>query len=209
MIRILIADDHAVVRQGIRQILALDPDLAVVDEAADGWQLIEKLRNCDCELLLTDLSMPGPSGLALLERVRKERPGLPLLVLSIHGESQIVVRAIKSGADGYVTKDSEPGILLAAVRLVAGGGHFVSPALAQKLVFESAVAGSPPSERLSDREYEIFLLIVQGRRLNEIADSLHLSPKTISTHKQRIMRKLGVESAAALVRYAIEHGLAT
>lgn len=206
MIRILIADDHAVVRQGIRQILALDAGLQVVDEAADGWQLLDKLRTCDCGLLLTDLSMPGPSGLTLLERVRKERPGLPVLVLSIHGESQIAARAIKSGACGYVTKDSEPDVLLAAVQLVAQGGHFVSPELAQKLVFETAQA-SPPSERLSDREYEIFLLIVQGKRLNEIAESLHLSPKTISTHKQRIMRKLGLDSAAALVRYAIEHGL--
>ncbi|AFL75928.1 response regulator [Thiocystis violascens] len=208
MIRLLIADDHAVVRQGLLQILALNEDIRVVGEVADGWQVIDWLRTADCDLLLTDMSMPGPNGIALVKRVKEEHPGLPVLVLTIHGESQIAARVLKAGAGGYVTKDSEPAILLAAVRQVASGGHFVSSDLAQRLVFETGLAGDvPPCERLSDREYDIFLRIVQGKRLSEIAEALHVSPKTVSTHKMRLMQKLDVKSNTELMRYAIQHGL--
>ena len=208
MIRILVADDHAVVRQGIRQVLGLDSSLSVASEATNGWEVIEQLRSGEYDLLLTDMSMPGPSGVNLVKRVKEECPGLPILVLSIHGESQTAARALKAGAAGYVTKDSEPATLLAAVIKVARGGHFVSPELAQKLVFETGLGGeTPPCELLSDREYEIFLQIVRGKRLNEIAESLHLSPKTVSTHKMRLMQKLELETAAEMVRYAFRHGL--
>ncbi|EXJ14956.1 response regulator [Imhoffiella purpurea] len=208
MIRILIADDHAVVRQGIRQVLALGADFEVVAEAKDGWEVIEMLRDGPVDLLLTDMSMPGPSGVELLKRLKEERPGLPVLVLSMHGEAQVAARAIKAGANGYVTKDCEPAALLNAVRRVARGGHFVSPELAQRMVFETGLGSeAPPHESLSDREYEIFLHLIKGQRLNEIAEELHLSPKTVSTHKMRIMQKLDLKSAAELVRYGIERGL--
>ena len=208
MIRILIADDHAVVRQGVRQVLALDADLLVADEAGDGWQILEKLRSGRFDLLLTDMSMPGPSGVELVRRVKDEHPAMPVLVLSMHGDSQTAARGLKAGASGYVTKDSSPTTLLAAVRKVAGGGQFIEPELAQKLVFETGLGGeAPPHEVLSDREYEVFLMIVQGRNSNDIAEALHLSPKTVSTHKMRLMQKLELESTADLVRYAFKHGL--
>lgn len=208
MIRILIADDHAVVRQGLRQVLALAADFQVAGEARDGWEVVDKLRAGGFDLLLTDMSMPGPNGVDLIKRVRDEHPRLPVLVLSMHGESQIAARALKSGASGYLTKDSEPALLLAAVRKVAAGGRYIDPTLAEKMVFESGLAGeAPPHEQLSDREFQIFLLIAQGRGLNDIAGELHLSPKTVSTHKMRLMQKLDIHSTSELVRYALTHGL--
>lgn len=208
MTRILIADDHAVVRQGIRQILALGADLIVAGEATDGADVIERLRTERFDLLLTDMSMPGLSGVNLVKRVKDLWPDLPVLVLSMHSETETAARVLKAGANGYVTKDCEPAVLLDAVRRVAGGGRAISPMLAEKLVFEGGDAtDAPPCQRLSDREYEIFLHLVRGERLNEIAEILHLSPKTVSTHKMRIMQKLEVRSAAELVRHAMEHGL--
>ena len=210
MIQVLIADDHAVVRHGIRQVLALDKNITVTGEATNGWEVLEKLRGGEFDLLMTDMSMPGPNGVNLVKRVKDESPRLPVLVLSIHGECQTAVRTLKAGAAGYVTKDSELEILLEAVVTVARGGRFISPELAQKMVFETGVGGeTPPYELLSDREYEIFLQIVQGKRLNEIAETLNLSPKTVSTHKMRLMQKLELETAAEMVRYAIRHGLIT
>lgn len=208
MIRIVIADDHAVVRQGIRQVLGLNGDMQVAAEARDGWELIDMLKLGEFDLVLLDMSMPGPSGVTLIKRLKEEYPNLPILVLSMHGESQVAARALKAGAGGYVTKDCEPAELLHAVCQVAIGARFILPNLAQKLVFETGLAGEPPAhERLSDREYQIFLHIAQGKRLHEIADSFHLSPKTISTHKMRIMQKLDLKSTADLVRYAIGQGL--
>lgn len=208
MIRILIADDHAIVRQGIRQVLALAAEFQVVDEAKDGWEVVDKLRRGGFDLLLTDMSMPGPSGVDLIKRVKDEHPKLPILILSMHGESQIAARALKAGASGYITKDSEPPLLIGAVRKVAGGGRYIDPAVAEKLVFETGLAGeSQPHELLSDREYQIFLMIAEGRSLNDIAEELHLSPKTVSTHKMRLMQKLNVQSTSELVRYALIHGL--
>lgn len=207
MIRILIADDHAVVRQGIRQMLALGSDLAVTGEARDGWEVMERLKSGDVDLLVTDMSMPGLSGLNLIKRVKELWPSLSVLVLSMHGEAQVAARAIKAGANGYVTKDCEPEALLEAVRRVARGGRAISSGLAEKLVFEGGgTTDAAPSERLSDREYEVFLRLIKGERLSEIAESLHLSPKTVSTHKMRILQKLELKSAADLVRYAMKQG---
>ncbi len=208
MIKILIADDHDVVRKGIRQVLALDPTLLVADEAKDGWQVLEKLRSGIFDLLLTDLSMPGPSGVELVKRVKDEHPKLPILVLSIHEECQTATWVLKAGASGYVTKGSESGTLLKAVRNVTAGARFIEPELAQKMVLERGQSNdAPPHELLSEREYEVFLLILQGAHLNEIADTLHLSAKTVSTHKMRLMQKLEVETTVELVRYAIKYGL--
>ena len=209
MIRILIGDDHAIVRQGLRQVLALEPELELAAEAKNGWEVIELIRTSSPNLLLLDMNMPGPSGVELIKRVREEAPRLPILVLSMHGESQIAGRAIRAGAAGYLTKDSEPETLIHAIRQVAGGAHYVEPAVAERLLFDpSPQDASAPHAALSDREYQVFLMLVQGRGVVEIADALHLSAKTVSTHKFRLMQKLGLDNLSDLVRYALKHELA-
>lgn len=208
MIRVLIADDHAIVRQGLRQVLALAPDLELAGEAKDGWEVIDKVRSDHLNLLLLDMTMPGPNGVELIKRVREEAPRLPILVLSMHGESQIAGRAIKAGAAGYLTKDSEPETLISAIRQVAGGAHYIDPAVAARLLFDAKPDDTEePHLALSDREYQVFLLLVQGRGINEIGDALHLSAKTVSTHKFRLMQKLGMDNISDLVRYALKHRL--
>ena len=208
MIRVLIADDHAIVRQGLRQVLALAPELELAGEAKNGWEVIEQIRASNLDLLLLDMNMPGPNGVELIKRVREEAPRLPILVLSMHGESQIAGRAIKAGAAGYLTKDSEPETLIIAIRQVAGGGRYIEPAVAARMVFDTAPSeNEQPHLSLSDREYQIFLLLVQGRGINEIGEELHLSAKTVSTHKFRLMQKLSIDNLSDLVRYAIKQGL--
>lgn len=208
MIRILIADDHAIVRQGLRQVLALADDMRLAGEARDGWEVVEQIRGGGFDLLLTDMTMPGLGGFDLIKRVREEAPQLVILVLSMHGESQVAARAIKAGAAGYLTKDSEPETLLAAIRQVVAGGHYISPELASRMAFatQSATADEPHSS-LSDREYQVFTLLARGFGVNEIADEFHLSSKTISTHKFRLMQKMNLASLSDLVRYAVKHGL--
>jgi DNA-binding NarL/FixJ family response regulator len=208
MIRILIGDDHAIVRQGLRQVLALMPELELAGEAKNGWEVIELVRSCAPNLLLLDMNMPGPSGVDLIKRVREEVPRVPILVLSMHGESQIAGRAIKAGAAGYLTKDSEPEILIHAIRQVASGAHYIEPAVAERLLFESSPKDAAPHTTLSDREYQIFLMLVRGRGVVDIAEALHLSAKTVSTHKARLLKKLGLDNLSDLVRYALKHELA-
>ncbi len=209
MIRILIADDHAIVRQGLRQVLSLAPDFELAGEAKDGWEVIEQVRGGNLNLLLLDMTMPGPCGVELIKRVREEAPRLPILVLSMHGESQIAGRAIKAGAAGYLTKDSEPETLITAIRQVAGGAHYIEPAVAARLLFDAKPDDvEQPHLALSDREFQIFLLLVQGLGINDIGAQLHLSAKTVSTHKLRLMQKLGVDNLSDLVRYALKHDLA-
>jgi DNA-binding NarL/FixJ family response regulator len=208
MIRILIADDHAVVRQGLRQLLSLAPEFVVAGEARNGWEVIDRVRQGELDLLLLDMTMPGPSGVDLVKRVQDEAPRLPILVLSMHGESQVAGRALKAGAAGYLTKDCEPEELLGAIRQVAGGGRYIAPDLASRLVFESiAEPGATPEKLLSEREYQIFLMLARGRGINDIAEDLHLSAKTVSTHKFRLMQKLGLDSISQLVRLALSHNL--
>ena len=209
MIRILIGDDHAIVRQGLRQVLALMPELELVGEAKNGWEVIEQVRAASPSLLLLDMNMPGPNGVELIKRVREEAPRLPILVLSMHGESQIAGRAIKAGAAGYLTKDSEPETLIYAIRQVANGAHYIEPAVAERLLFSaSPTETAAPHATLSDREYQVFLMLAQGRSVVDIAEELHLSAKTISTHKARLMKKLGLDNLSDLVRYALKHELA-
>jgi DNA-binding NarL/FixJ family response regulator len=209
MIRILIADDHAIVRRGLRQVLSLEPELELAGEAKDGWEVVEQVRAGNLNLLLLDMNMPGPNGVELIKRVRECAPRLPILVLSMHGESQIAGRAIKAGAAGYLTKDSEPETLIAAIRQVAGGAHYIEPAVAARLLFDTpSLDTDQPHLALSDREYQIFLLLVAGRGVNDIGEELHLSAKTVSTHKLRLMQKLGVDNLSDLVRYALKHELA-
>jgi DNA-binding NarL/FixJ family response regulator len=206
VIRVLIGDDHAIVRQGLRQVLALMPEVELVAEAKNGWEVIELVHSCAPDLLLLDMNMPGPSGVELIKRMRKETPRLPILVLSMHGERQIAGRAIKAGAAGYLTKDGEPENLVFAIRQVAGGAHYIEPAVAERLLFDlSPNDVAAPHVTLSDREYQVFMLLVQGRGVADIAEELHLSAKTISTHKARLMKKLGLDNLSDLVRYALKH----
>ncbi|WP_027214605.1 response regulator [Burkholderia sp. WSM2232] len=207
MINLLIADDHPLVRGGLKQIIETTPDIVVAGEAAQGSEVIEKLRTCQVDLLLLDMTMPGISGVDLIRRVRAERPSLPLLVLSIHNEAQVVSRALRAGATGYVTKDSNPDVLLAAIRRLAEGGRFIDPKLVEGIVFETYSGDAPPHEILSDREFQVLQMLALGKSLNEIADAFALSAKTISTHKMRLMQKLGLANNADLIRYAIRHGL--
>ncbi len=209
-IRVLVADDHALVRQGLRQVLSFSNELSLAAEARNAWEVIERVRDGGLDVVLLDMSMPGPSGVELIRRLRAEAPRVPILVLSMHAEAQIAARAIKAGARGYLTKDSEPELLIDAIRQVGRGGNFIDPALATQLVFEmGSTTDEAPHANLTNREYQVFLALVQGRGQVEIAQELNLSPKTVSTHKFRLMRKLGVDSLSELVRYAIRHGLAT
>jgi DNA-binding NarL/FixJ family response regulator len=207
MIRILIADDHAVVRSGLKQIVATAADTIVVDEAASGADVLAKLRTNAVDLLTLDMTMPGISGVDLIRRVHAEYPAMPILILSIHNEAQVVSRALRAGASGYVTKDSDPEILLAAIHKLAAGGRFIDPQLVDAIVFERHSGDTPPHGILSDREFEVLRLLAAGKSINEIADAFALSAKTISTHKRRLMQKLGLSNSAELIRYSIRHGL--
>ena len=207
MTNILIADDHAIVRSGLRQIVATAADLAVSAEAADGAEVLNKLRRNPVDLLLLDMNMPGISGLDLIGRVRIEWPTLGILVLSMHNEAQVASRALKAGASGYITKDSDVDILLAAIRKVAQGGRFIDPSLVDAIVFRTHNAGEP-HEVLSNREYQVLQRLAAGESINDIAQTLSLSAKTISTHKVRLMRKLGLDNNIDLARYAIKHSMA-
>ncbi|MEX3639525.1 response regulator [Paraburkholderia sp. BR14320] len=207
MIRILIADDHAIVRGGLRQIIATTSDIVVVAEAAQGSEVIDGLRSRAVDLLLLDMTMPGISGVVLIRRVRAEHPSLPVLVLSIHDEAQVASRALRAGATGYLTKDSDPEVLLAAIRKLAEGGRFLDPKLVDAMVFDTQRDDVPPHKVLSDREFQALQMLAAGRSINEIAETCTLSAKTISTHKMRLMRKLGLSNNAELIRYAIRHGL--
>lgn len=207
MIQVLIADDHAIVRGGIRQILSLSGDISVVAEATDGSEVMALLRQQSCDLLLMDMTMPGICGIDLISRIRSHWPELPVLVLSMHNEAQIATRALRSGASGYITKDSDPEKLLQAIRKVAGGGRYIDPVLAEQIIFNNSDNERSPHTLLSDREFEIFNLLVAGLGVNDIAERLVISNKTVSTHKTRMMKKMQAGSVADLVRYAVEHHL--
>ena len=213
MTRLLIADDHTLVRDGLKQILAAAADLVIAGEAVDGDQALAKVREGDFDLVLLDLSMPGLSGIDLVKRLKLEKPRLKILVLSMHGEQQYAVRAYKAGASGYLTKDSASAQLVAAIRKIAAGGIYISPAGAEQLAMGAAMGakagnvGDLPHRALSDREYEVFRLLVGGTSITDIGEALHLSVKTVSTHKTRILQKMNMTSTAELVRYALEHKL--
>ena len=200
------ADDHAVVRRGLRHILETTPDLAIADEAASGTEVMEKLQAGEFEVLLMDVSMPGTDPVDLIKRVKAQHPRVAVLVHSMHAEGPVASRMLKAGASGYITKDSEPEQLLAALRKVAAGGRYIGAELAQQLAFGNG-AGRPLHELLSDRESQVFFLLASGKALKAIAKELHLSPKTASTYKTRIMQKLNLQSDAELIRYALANQL--
>ena len=209
MIRIVIADDHAIVREGLKRIVSEDPELVIEAEAADGNEVVRLVREREFDVLVTDLSMPGRSGMELIKLVKSEKPRLRILVLSMHQEAQYAVRAIKSGASGYLTKESAPAQLVLAIRKIASGGAYISPEVAEQLALGAMPGGEkPPLEALSDREFEVFRQIVAGASVTGIAAELNLSVKTVSTHKANLMAKLGLSNQTELVRYAIRHGFA-
>jgi DNA-binding NarL/FixJ family response regulator len=208
MIQVVVADDHTIVREGLKQVLAAAGDIAIAGEASDGHQVMERVRGTEFDVLLLDMSMPGRSGIELIRQVHAEKPKLRILVLSMHEESQYAVRAIRAGASGYLTKESASGRLIEAIRKVAGGGAFISAEVAQQLAL-GAMPGAegPPHAALSDREYQIFLLIANGHSLSDIAARLNLSVKTVSTHKTNILQKMAMANTAELIRYALENRL--
>jgi DNA-binding NarL/FixJ family response regulator len=199
MIRLLIADDHKIVRDGLKRILAATPDLQVAGEAASGDEALRLVKANPYDLAVLDMSMPGLAGIDLLKRLKLERPALKLLVLSMHGEAQYAARALKAGASGYLNKDSAAEQLVGAIRKIAAGGVHISEAAAASLISSR--------QDLSNREFEVLRLLASGLGPTEVAEKLHLSVKTVSTHKTNIQQKLGVSSTAELVRYALEHKL--
>ena len=207
MTRIIIADDHTLFRIGLKQMLESFDGVSVVAEAANAAQTLDVVQGVAADLLVSDLTMPGTGGTQLIEQLHRQHPSLPILILSMHDEPATVRRALQAGASGYLTKESSPAMLQAAVRQVAAGERFIPPALAETLAFESVRARGLPHETLSQRERQIFKLIAQGVSLNQIAEQLHLSPKTVTTHKTHLMEKLGIANNAELIRYAIEHKL--
>ncbi|HYA46083.1 MAG TPA: response regulator transcription factor [Burkholderiales bacterium] len=208
MIRIVVADDHTIVREGLKQLLSAAGDLAVVGEARDGYEVLERVRAVDFDVLLLDMSMPGKSGIELIKQARAEKPKLRILVLSMHEEEQYAVRAIKAGASGYLTKESAAAQLVSAIRKVAGGGAFITDSVAQQLALGAMPqTEGPPHSALSDREFQVFRELVSGKAVSDIARQLNLSVKTVSTHKARIMQKMNMSNPAELIRYAIQHRL--
>jgi DNA-binding NarL/FixJ family response regulator len=208
MLRILIADDHPIVRQGLKQIIAETSDMIVAEEANNGLEVLSKVGASNCDVVLLDISMPGRNGVDILRQLKNERPRLPVLILSIHPEEQYAVRALRSGASGYLTKESAPDELITAIRKVSMGGKYVSSSLAERLAYElESIDEQLPHKTLSDREYQIMVLIASGKTVTEIAEELLLSIKTISTYRSRIMEKMKMKNNAELTYYAIKNRL--
>jgi two-component system invasion response regulator UvrY len=206
----MVADDHAIVREGLKQILAETPDIVVGGEAGNAQEVLEHVRNDEWDLVLLDIAMPGRGGLDILKQLRGERPELPILMLSMYPEEQYAVRALKAGACGYLTKASAPEELIAAIRKVSQGRRYVSSSLAERLaVYLETDADKPVHELLSDREYQIMVMIASGKTVTQIADELSLSVKTISTHRARTLKKLGMNNNAEITYYAVKHDLVT
>ena len=208
-IRVLIADDHAIVRQGLRQILSDTPDLTVAGEAENGVQAVQMVRTGEWDVVLMDVSMPDRNGIDALKLIKKEYPRLPVLILSMYPEEQYAIRALKAGAAGYLTKQSAPELLVTAIRQVASGKKYVSPSLAEELA--NAIGDDcerPPHEKLSDREYQTLCMIASGKTPAEIAEALNLSVKTVSVYRARLLEKMNLRNNAELTHYGLKHGLA-
>jgi DNA-binding NarL/FixJ family response regulator len=209
VIKVLIVDDHAVVRQGLKQIITDVPDMTVVGEATDGVEALGKVQTEECDVLVLDISLPDRNGLDILKDVRVVRPKLPVLILSMHAEEQFAVRLLRAGASGYLNKESAPEELVKAIYKVVEGGKYISPALAERLAFEiEGEVNKLPHETLSDREFQVMGLLAAGKTVKEIAESLSLSAKTVSTYRTRILTKMNLKTNADLIHYAIQNGLA-
>jgi DNA-binding NarL/FixJ family response regulator len=209
MIRILIADDHAILRAGLKHLLADATDIAVAGEASNGAEALALARATPCDALLLDMTMPGRSGIELIRQIKDEKPKLPILILSMHKEDIYAVRALRAGASGYLCKDNAESQLEAAIRKVAGGGLYINQAVAERLAQEMVGGNAKvlPHTQLSDREYQVFRDIAAGLGVTEISQRLNLSVKTVSTHKARLMQKMGFANTAELIQYAVKHEL--
>ncbi len=208
MIKILVVDDHAIVRAGLKQLLADTDDMLVGGEAGSGNEAIKKVREESWDVVLLDMTMPDRSGLDVLKQIKKEQPGLPVLVLSMHPEEQYAIRVLKTGASGYLNKRCVLDQLISVIRKVAKGGSYISESVAEKLAFGSHLdAEKSPHELLSDREFQVFHLLASGMTVSGIARKLSLSAKTISTHRSNLLKKMNMRNNADLMRYAAENGL--
>ena len=208
MIKVVVVDDHAVVREGLKRIISENSGMTVSGEAADGHEALQVIKKDPCDVVLLDITMPNKSGLDVLKELHAESPRLPVLVLSMHPEDQYAVRVLRAGAAGYVTKESAPAKLVQAIRKVVRGGKYVSPALAERLVYDlGSETDKAPHEILSDREYQVLCMIASGKTVTNIAEELVLSVKTISTYRVRILEKLKMNNTAEITRYAIKEGL--
>jgi DNA-binding NarL/FixJ family response regulator len=208
MIQILIADDHAIIRDGLKQIISFVSNMAVAGEASNGEEVLQKIRALKVDVLVLDMSMPGKSGIALIQQINAIKPDLPILVLSMHQESQYAVQAMRAGASGYITKNTASSQLIEGIRKVAEGGTFVSPEISAKLIKQMHKPETDlPHTKLTAREFQIFSMLVEGHSVNDIARILSLSNKTISTHKAAVLQKMDASTTASLVYYALKHGL--
>lgn len=206
MIRLLVADDHGIMRAGLKNLFDIIDDIEVVGEAENSDQVINAVKLGGFDVILLDLTMPGMNGIDVIKAIREHAPSLPILVLSMHDEPPIVRRALKAGANGYITKETnDPSRLLMAIRTVATGGNYIDPKMAERLAFDTSSHSQPPHEKLSDREFEIFKLLAQGMSVMQIAEILFISNKTVSSHKARLMRKMDLGTNTDLVRYALDH----
>lgn len=210
MLKILVADDHAIVRQGVKQILADSHDMVVCDEASDGQEALDKALLNDYDVVLLDISMPGKNGLEVLRELGSQKPGLPVLILTMHSEQDYAMRVLRQGASGYISKQSAPEELMTAILRVASGGKYVSPSLAEDMVSYLKIGEEKqPHSVLSEREHQVMCMIATGRTVKEISEQMALSKRTIRTYRSRILKKMKVGSDAALIRYAVENRLIT
>ncbi|MFZ0132216.1 MAG: response regulator transcription factor [Desulfobacterales bacterium] len=208
MLRIVMADDHPIVRAGLKQIMAEASDLVVAAEAGNGRELLNLVRQEPYDVILLDISMPGMDGLDVLKQLKSELPAIPVIILTVHPEAQYALRVLKAGASGYLTKESVPSELIRAIRKVHRGGRYITPSLAEKIAF--ALGGETdkmPHETLSDREFQVLSQIASGRTVTQIAEELALSVKTISTYRTRILEKMQMKTNAELTHYAIQNKL--
>jgi DNA-binding NarL/FixJ family response regulator len=208
MIRVVIADDHPLVRAGLRQVLADEPEIEVVGEAADGDETVAVLRATEPDVVLLDITMPGAPFPGLLRLLRSAFPRVEVLIVTMHGEDQFAVRALKEGAAGYLTKQQPPQEVINAIKQIAGGGRYLTAAVAERAA--AALDGNAqrlPHERVSRREYEVLCMIGLGKSVKQIATELGVSPKTVSTHRARLLRKMRLKTSAELIRYVLEYGL--
>ena len=209
MLRFIMADDHPVVLKGLKEILSEGFDDVIIDGTTTGYELLRNVQNNQYDLVLLDISLPDINGLEVLKEIRKARPKLPVLMISMYLEEQYALRAMKAGAQGYVTKRSASDELVLAVRKILSGKRYISPAFAEKMLFDfESSAEKPPHERLSDRELQVLCMIGGGKAVNQIAEELHVSANTVRTYRTRILEKIGVKGTSELIHYALMHGLA-
>jgi two-component system invasion response regulator UvrY len=208
MIKVLIADDHTIVREGLKQIFLETDDISAADEAGDGQEVIRKIEKNHYDIVLLDISLPGKSGLDVLKDIKAIKPNLHVLVLSMHPEEQYAIRSLRAGASGYLTKESAASELIAAIRRIAAGRKYITSSLAERIAVEMEYeTDGPLHEALSDREYQVLCMIASGKSVKEISKILSLSVKTVSTHRARVLKKMNMKQNAQLIRYAIKNSL--